>query len=104
MLNLVEQDVVVLPIHDSFIIGLGFINDLRESIQRNFKSVTVLDTDIVKTDSSFGMTADEVISSSGPVDANIYSFGEAGVEFFEKDYSFERGFRRGWTIHQNRHY
>ena len=108
MLDLLEQDVVVLPIHDSFIIRLGFANDLRESMQRNFKEVTGLDvgldTDIVKTNNSFGMTADEVVSSSQPVDANIYSFGEAGIEFFEKDYSFEREFRRGWTMHQNKHY
>jgi len=108
MLDLLEQDVVVLPIHDSFIIRLGFANDLRESMQRNFKEVTGLDvgldTDIVKGDNSFGMTADEVVSRSQPVDANIYSFSEAGVELFEKDYSFERDFRRGWTMHQNRHY
>ena len=82
MLDLLEQDVVVLPIHDSFIIRLGFANDLRESMQRNFKAVTGLDvgldTDIVKSDSSFGMTADVVISSSRPVDANVYSSSEAG--------------------------
>ena len=108
MLDLLEQDVVVLPIHDSFIIRLGFANDLRESMQRNFKEVTGLDvgldTDIVKGDNSFGMTADEVVSRSQPVDANVYSFSEAGVELFEKDYSFERDFRRGWTMQQNKHY
>ena len=108
MLDLLVQDVVVLPIHDSFMIRLGFANDLRESMQRNFKEVTGLDvgldTDIVKVDNSFGMTADEVLSRSQPVDADIYSFAEAGAEYFEKDYSFERDFRRGWTMHQNKHY
>ena len=108
MLDLLEQDVVVLPIHDSFIIRLGFANDLRESMQRNFKAVTGLDvgldTDIVKSDSLFGMTADEVVFRSQPVDANVYSFSEASVELFEKDYSFERDFRRGWTMQQNKHY
>ena len=77
-------------------------------MQRNFKAVTGLDvgldTDIVKSDSLFGMTADEVVSRSQPVDANVYSFSEAGVELFEKDYSFERDFRRGWTMQQNKHY
>ena len=77
-------------------------------MQRNFKAVTGLDvgldTDIVKSDSSFGMTADEVVSMSQPVDANIYSLAEAGAEYFEKGYSFERDFRRGWTMHQNKHY
>ena len=105
MLDLLEQDVVVLPIHDSFIIRLGFANDLRESMQRNFKEVTGLDvgldTDIVKVDSSFGMTADEVVSRSQPVEADIYSLAEAGAEYFEKDYSFEREFRRGWSRHVN---
>ena len=108
MLDLLEQDVVVLPIHDSFLIRLGFANDLRESMQRNFKEVTGLDvgldTDIIKSDSSFGMTADQVISMSQPVDANIYSLVEAGAELLEKDYSFERDFRRGWAMHQNKHY
>ena len=108
MLDLSAQDVVVLPIHDSFIIRLGFANDLRESMQRNFKEVTGLDvgldTDIVKANNSFGMTADEVLSRSQPVDANIYSLAEAGAELLEKDYSLERDFRRGWTMHQNRHY
>ena len=77
-------------------------------MQRNFKAVTGLDvwldTDIVKSDSSFGMTADEVVFRSQPVEANIYSLAEAGAEYFEKDYSFEREFRRGWTMHQNRHH
>ena len=77
-------------------------------MQRNFKEVTGLDvgldTDIVKVDNSFGMTADEVLSRSQPVDADIYSFAEAGAEHFEKDYSFERDFRRGWTMHQNKHH
>ena len=108
MLDLLEQDVVVLPIHDSFIIRLGFANDLRESMQRNFKEVTGLDvgldTDIVKGDNSFGMTADEVVFRSQPVEADIYSLAEAGAEYFEKDYSFEREFRRGWSMHQNKHY
>ncbi len=74
-------------------------------MQRNFKAVTGLDvgldTDIVKSDSSFGMTADQVISMSQPVDANIYSLADAGAEYFEKDYSFEREFRRGWSRHVN---
>ena len=77
-------------------------------MQRNFKEVTGLDvgldTDIVKSDSLFGMTADEVVSRSQPVDANIYSLAEVGAEYFEKDYSFEREFRRGWTMQQNEHY
>jgi len=106
MLELLEQDVIVLPIHDSFIIRLGFANDLRESMQRNFKEVTGLDvgldTDIVKANNSFGMTTDEVLSSAQPVEANIHSFAEAGTGFFEKDYSFERDFRRGWKLHRNR--
>ena len=32
---------------------------------------------------------------------NIYSLAEAGAEYFEKDYSFEREFRRGWSRHVN---
>jgi hypothetical protein len=108
MLDLLEQDVVVLPIHDSFIIRLGFANDLRESMQRNFKEVTGLDvgldTDIVKNDSAFGMTAGEVLSmvSSQPIGANIYSLAEAGAEFFTQDRSFERDFKVGWSRHQHR--
>lgn len=108
MLDLLEQDVVVLPIHDSFIVRLGYANDLRESMQRNFKEVTGLDvgldTDIVKTDDSFGMDADKVVFRSQPVEANIYSLAEAGAEYFEKDYSFEREFKRGWSMHQNKHH
>ena len=29
---------------------------------------------------------------------------EAGAEYFEIDYSFERDFKRGWTMQQNKHY
>ncbi len=54
-------------------------------MQRNFKAVTGLDvgldTDIVKSDSSFGMTADVFISSSRPVYANAYSSSVAA--FFD---------------------
>ncbi len=103
MLDLLEQDVVVLPIHDSFIIRLGFINDLRASMQRNFKEVTGLDvgldTDIVKVDNSFGMTTEEVLSASQPVEADIYSLSEVASEFFEKDYSFVNTYKSGWSRH-----
>jgi len=101
MLDLLEQDVVVLPIHDSFIVRLGFINDLRASMQRNFKEVTGLDvgldTDIVKVDNSFGMTTEEVLSASQPVEADIYSLSEVASEFFEKDYSFVNTYKSGWS-------
>ena len=73
MLDFLEQGVVVLPIHDSFLWRLGFTNDLRGPMQQNFKAVTGLDTDIIKEDNSFGMTDD----------ADIYSLAATGAEWLE---------------------
>ena len=42
--------------------------------------------------------------SAGMGRATAERLAEAGVELFEKDYSFERDFRRGWTMQQNKHY
>ena len=103
MLDLLEQDVVVLPIHDSFIVRLGFANDLRESMQRNFKEVTGLDvgldTDIVKVNGSFGMTTEEVLADSQQIEANIFSLRDIGPEFFERQNSFINIYKSGWSRH-----
>jgi len=103
ILDLLEQDVVVLPIHDSFIVRLGFANDLRESMQRNFKEVTGLDvgldTDIVKNNRSFGMTTEEVLADSQQIENNIFSLRDIGPEFFERQNSFINIYKSGWSRH-----
>jgi len=42
----------------------------------------------VKSDNSFDMTTEEVLSASQPVEANTYPLSEVSSEFFEKNYSF----------------
>jgi len=46
MLDMCEQDVAVLPIHDSFIVMPRYRNELTESMNRNFKKIVGVDPKI----------------------------------------------------------
>ena len=66
MLDLLKEDVVVLPVHDSFIVPAGYQLALESSMKHHFNqltgSTTSVDAEIVKLDDHFGMTKDEVLN------------------------------------------
>jgi hypothetical protein len=66
MLELLKEDVVVLPVHDSFIITAGYQLALEASMKHHFNqltgSTTSVDAEIVKLDDHFGMPKDEVLN------------------------------------------
>ena len=66
MLELLKEDVVVLPVHDSFIVPAGYQLALEASMKHHFNrltgSTTSVDAEIVKLDDHFGMPKDEVLN------------------------------------------
>ena len=65
MLELLKEDVVVLPVHDSFIVPTGYQSALESSMKHHFNlltgSTSTVEAEVVKTDDHYGMTAEEVL-------------------------------------------
>ena len=65
MLDLWEADIVVLPVHDSFIVTAGFQMALVSSMQHHFNLLTgsdiTVETEMVKLDEHFGLSKDELL-------------------------------------------
>ncbi len=65
MLELMKEDVIVLPVHDSFIVPAGYQSALEASMNYHFNQLTgsrsIVEAELVKTDEHFGMSSDEVL-------------------------------------------
>tara|TARA_R100000808_G_C2090257_1_gene110932 strand:- start:46 stop:801 length:756 start_codon:yes stop_codon:yes gene_type:complete len=65
MLDLWEADIVVLPVHDSFIVTAGFQMALVSSMKHHFNLLTgsdiTVETEMVKLDEHFGLSKDELL-------------------------------------------
>ena len=65
MLELMEEDIVVLPVHDSFIVPAGYQSALEASMNYHFNQITgsssIVEAELVKTDEHFGMPSDELL-------------------------------------------
>jgi hypothetical protein len=82
MLELLEQDVVVLPVHDSFIVPAGYQSALEASMKHHFNLLTgstaIVKAEVVKTDDHYGVTAEEVLQLQAAEDESVGVV--AGVE------------------------
>ena len=65
MLELMKEDIVVLPVHDSFIVPAGYQSALEASMNYHFNQITgsssIVEAELVKTDEHFGMSSDELL-------------------------------------------
>lgn len=65
MLELMKEDIVVLPVHDSFIVPAGYQSTLEASMNYHFDRITgsssIVEAELVKTDEHFGMSSDELL-------------------------------------------
>ena len=65
MLELMKEDIVALPVHDSFIVPAGYQSALEASMNYHFNQITgsssIVEAELVKTDEHFGMSSDEVL-------------------------------------------
>jgi hypothetical protein len=75
MLELLEQDVVVLPVHDSFIVPAGYQSALEASMKYHFNLLTgstaIVEAEVVKTDDHYGMTAEKVLQLQAMKDESV---------------------------------
>ena len=75
MLELLEQDVIVLPVHDSFIVPAGYQSALEASMKHHFNLLTgataIVEAEVVKTDDHYGMTAEEVLQLQATDDESV---------------------------------
>jgi hypothetical protein len=82
MLELLEQDVIVLPVHDSFIVPAGYQSALEASMKHHFNLLTgataIVEAEVVKTDDHYGMKAEEVLQLQATEDESVGVV--AGVE------------------------
>ena len=65
MLELMKKDIVVLPVHDSFIVPAGYQSALEASMNYHFNQLTgsssIVEAELVKTDEHYGMSSGEVL-------------------------------------------
>ena len=65
MIELLKEDIVVLPVHDSFIVPVGYQSALESSMNYHFNQLTgsrsIVEAELVKTDEHFGMSSDELL-------------------------------------------
>ena len=65
MLELMKEDIVVLPVHDSFIVPAGYQSALEASMNYHFNQLTgsssIVEAELVKTDEHYGMSSGEVL-------------------------------------------
>ena len=65
MLDLLKEDVVVLPVHESFVFPAGYQSALEASMKHHFNLLTgstaIVDAEAVKTNEHFGLTNEEVL-------------------------------------------
>ena len=75
MLELLEQDVIVLPVHDSFIVPAGYQSALEASMKHHFNLLTgataIVEAEVVKTDDHYGMKAEEVLQLQATEDESV---------------------------------
>ena len=75
MLDFLREDVVVLPVHDSFIVPVGFKMALEASMKDHFNLLTGSDisveAEVVKLDEHFGLSKDEVLDLEASGDESL---------------------------------
>ena len=75
MLDLLKEEVVVLPVHDSFIVPAGYQSALEASMKHHFDLLTgstaIVDAEVVKTNNHFGLTNEEVLQLSATEDESV---------------------------------
>ena len=75
MLDLLKEDVVVLPVHDSFIVPAGYPSALEASMKHHFNLLTgstaIVDAEVVKTNDHFGLTNEEVLQLQTTEDESV---------------------------------
>ena len=75
MLDFWKEDIVVLPVHDSFIVPAGFQMAVEASMKHHFYLLTGSDisvvTEIIKLDEHFGLSKDELLELEAEADESL---------------------------------
>ena len=100
MLDLLKEDVVVLPVHDSFIVPAGYQLPLEASMKDHFNrlanSTTSVDAEIVKLDGHFGMTKDEVQSLSEDESIGVISGEDSWESLIDNQKRITTRYLQSW--------
>jgi hypothetical protein len=100
MLELLKEDVVVLPVHDSFIVPAGYQLALEASMKDHFNrltnSTTSLDAEVVKLDGHFGMTKDEVLSLSEDESVGVISGEDSWESLIDNQKRITTRYLQSW--------
>ena len=75
MLDFWKEDVVVLPVHDSFVVPAGFQMALEASMKHHFNLLTgsdiSLEAEVVKLDGHFGLSKGEILELEATEDESL---------------------------------
>lgn len=101
---MVDSYIVVLPIHDSFIVRLGYENELKEAMLQAFKELTLKDgqvtTDYPRLPEHFNMTDEDfeqaTIHFKKDLSAGIVSIEDIADSIIEQRSSIMDGYISSW--------
>jgi len=83
MMALLHEEVVVLPIHDSFIVRVGFRQWLDEEMNKAFEKITGAKTTLteapIKANEHFGLNDEELVEATSDPEGAIVNFGSEEV-------------------------
>jgi hypothetical protein len=91
------EEIVVLPIHDSFIVRVGYAGILHEEMNKAFEMLTGAKTTIteapIKANAHFGLNDEELVEATSDIEKSVVDFGSEEVwEAFIRDEIMDRYF------------
>ena len=93
MLMLINQGILALPIHDSFIVRAGYIPHLNQAMKQAFKEITgqniTVNVEMIKNSEHFGLTKDEVIKLSNHIPSNTINGASLRESIFKPETQME---------------
>ena len=101
MMSMMHEEMLVLPIHDSFVVRAGYAGFLHEDMNKAFKKIVNAGVGITiegaKTNSNFGMSAHEMQET----DSSVVSFGSEEVwSEFVRNEIMDR-YLNSWKLHKH---
>lgn len=105
MLEMMNDGIVVLPIHDSFIVRAGYQQWLTSVMRNVFRDLTGSDTsveaEIIKNNEHYGLTTEETEELANDYASNVYSLEEVVEQIANRQFSIMDYYLKSWELSKN---
>lgn len=102
ILEMMKDEIVVLPIHDSFIVRAGFQQWLTSVMRDVFKELTGSDTsveaEIIKNNEHYGLSTEETETLANDYASNVYSLEDVAEQIADSKLSIMDYYLNSWEL------